>query len=68
MAYDNITDSGSVGRLIPEAVSGEILKNVPQQSAALQYFRKIPMSTRTMVMNVLSALPVGFFVSGGYGS
>lgn len=67
MAYDNVTDANSVGRAIPEAVSGEILKNVPQQSAALQFFRRIPMSTRTQVMNVLSALPVGFFVSGDTG-
>lgn len=67
MAYDNITDSGSVGRAIPEAVATDILKNIPQQSAALQYLKKVPMSTRTMVMNVLSALPVGFFVSGDTG-
>lgn len=67
MAYDNITDAGSVGRGIPEAVAGEILKNLPQQSAALQFFRRVPMSTRTQVMNVLSAMPVAFFVSGDTG-
>lgn len=67
MAYDNITDSNSVGRQIPEQVSTEILKNVPAQSAALQFFRRVPMSSRVQVQSVLSALPVGFFVSGDTG-
>jgi HK97 family phage major capsid protein len=67
MAYDNLTDASSVGKLIPEAVAAEILKNTPQQSAAMRFLRRIPLSTRTMRQNVLSALPVAYFVNGDTG-
>lgn len=67
MPYDNLTDATSVGKLIPEAVSNEIIRNLPQQSAALRFFRRVTMSTRTMRQPVLSALPVAYFVSGDTG-
>lgn len=67
MPYDNLTDANSVGRLIPEAEATEILKNVPQQSAALRFFRRIPLSTRSMRQKVLSALPIAYFVNGDTG-
>jgi HK97 family phage major capsid protein len=67
MPYDNLTDATSVGRLIPEATAGEILKNIPQQSAAMQLFRRVPLSTRTMRQNILSALPMAYFVTGDTG-
>jgi HK97 family phage major capsid protein len=65
--YNNITDAGNVGKLIPEATVSEILKNVPQQSAAMQLMRKVPLSTRTVRQNVLSALPMAYFVNGDTG-
>lgn len=67
MAYDNVTDATSVGKLIPEAVSGEILKNIPQQSASLTLFRRVPLTTRTVRQNVLTALPVAYWVNGDTG-
>lgn len=67
MAFNNSTDASDVGKLIPEAQAGEILKNVPQQSAALSLFRRVPLSTRTMRQNVLSALPVAYWVNGDTG-
>lgn len=67
MPYDNVTDASSIGKLIPEATAGEILKNVPQQSAALTFLRRVPISTRTVRQNVLSALPVAYWVSGDTG-
>lgn len=67
MPFDNVTDATSVGRLIPEATAAEILKNVPQQSAALSLFRRVPLSTRTARQNVLNALPMAYFVNGDTG-
>lgn len=67
MAYNNVTDAGDMGNLIPVDTATEILKNVPTQSAALQLFRKTPLSTRTLRQNVLAALPVAFFVNGDTG-
>jgi HK97 family phage major capsid protein len=67
MPYNNVTDATSVGNLIPEAVAGEIIGNLPQQSAALRLFRQVPMTTRTMRQNILSALPIAYFVNGDTG-
>lgn len=67
MPYDNLTDASSVGKLIPEAVAGDILKNVPKASAALSFMRRIPLSTRTMRQVVLSALPLAWWVNGDTG-
>lgn len=67
MAYNNVTDRDNMGNLIPSDTAGEILKNVPQKSAALTLFRNAPLSTRTVKQNVLSALPMAFFVNGDTG-
>lgn len=67
MPFNNVTDATDVGKLIPEAQVAEILKNVPQQSAALTLFRRVPLSTRTARQNVLSALPVAYWVNGDTG-
>lgn len=67
MPYNNSTDATDVGKLIPEGQATEILKNIPQQSAALSLFRRVPLSTRTSRQPVLSALPVAYWVSGDTG-
>ena len=67
MPFNNSTDAADVGRLIPEAQVAEILKNVPQASASLSLFRRVPLSTRTARQNVLSALPVAYWVNGDTG-
>jgi HK97 family phage major capsid protein len=67
MPYNNVTDAADVGKAIPEQVATEILKNVPQASAALSLFRTLPMSSRTYSQPVLSSLPVAYFVNGDTG-
>lgn len=67
MPYNSVTDATDVGKGIPEQTVTEILKNIPQESAALSLFRQIPLSTRVANMPVLSALPVAYFVSGDTG-
>jgi HK97 family phage major capsid protein len=67
MPYNNVTDAGDVGKAIPEQTATEILKNIPQQSAALSLFRTIPLSTRTYNQPVLSSLPMAYFVNGDTG-
>jgi HK97 family phage major capsid protein len=53
--------------LIPEQVSNEILTNLNNESAALEMFKHIPMSTNQTRMPVLAALPVAYFVNGDNG-
>lgn len=67
MPYDNITDAGNLGKLIPEETVSEILKNVPQQSASMTLFRRVPLATRVVRQNVMTALPQAYFVNGDTG-
>ncbi len=67
MPYNNVTDSGDVGKAIPEQTATEILKNIPQESAAMSLFRQIPLATRVFNQPVLSALPLAYFVNGDTG-
>lgn len=67
MPYNNVIDSGDVGKAIPEQTATEILKNIPEQSAVLSLFRSIPLSTRVFNQPVLSSLPMAYFVNGDTG-
>lgn len=67
MPYNNVIDSGDVGNAIPEETATEILKNVPQQSAALTLFRSMRLGARVTNQPVLSALPLAYFVNGDTG-
>lgn len=53
--------------LIPEEVASEIIKNVPQQSAALSLFRQTRMARGVTRLPVLSALPLAYFPGGDDG-
>jgi HK97 family phage major capsid protein len=53
--------------LIPEDVASEIIKNAPQQSAALNLFRNVRMARGQTRLPVLSVLPIAYFPGGDDG-
>lgn len=53
--------------LIPEEAASEIIKNIPQQSAALNLFRQTRMARGQQRLPVLQALPLAFFPGGDDG-
>ena len=67
MPYNSLISRSDAQALVPEQVSNAILGNLAAQSAALQSFRRVTMSTNTTRMPVLSALPVAYFVDGDTG-
>jgi HK97 family phage major capsid protein len=67
MPYNNVTDRTDVGPLIPDQRAREILDDTAYQSAALQLFTRVPMSSKVYKQPVLSALPMAYWVSGDTG-
>lgn len=67
MPYNNVTDRGDLASLIPTQQAQGILDDTVYQSAALQLFTRVPMSTKTYRQPVLSALPNAYWVSGDTG-
>lgn len=66
--YSSVISRADAAALIPEEISAEILKNVPQRSAVMQYARRLPnMSVAQRRMPVMSALATAYFVSGDTG-
>lgn len=53
--------------LIPEDVSRDIIKAIPEKSAVLEMFKHRTMSTAQQRMPVLASKPVAYFVSGDTG-
>jgi len=68
MAYNNVMSRTDIAALIPEQVDLSMLTGLDDQSAALQYFRRIPLATSQSRFPVLSALPVAYFVNGDTGT
>ena len=51
--------------LIPVETSSEIIKNVPQASAALSLFKQLPnMSAKQKTLPIASTLPTAYFLNG----
>lgn len=66
--YDSIISRGSpTDSLVPQPVSAQIIQQLPQQSAVLQMAQRVPMSSKTNRLPVLSALPQAYFVTGDTG-
>lgn len=65
--YNSLTDRTDAAALIPEEVSREIIKNMPQQSASLTLMRKTTMSSKTTRMPVQTALAQAYWVGGDTG-
>lgn len=67
MGYSDLINRSDGQPLVPEEVSNMLLKNLPNQSAALQLFPIVPMSTNQTRMPVLAALPTAYWVTGDTG-
>lgn len=65
MGYNNVISRTDAAALIPDEVSQEILKNVPQASAVMRLARRLPnLSAQVRTMPVMSALATAYFISG----
>jgi hypothetical protein len=65
MPYNSVVSRTDAAALIPEEVSAEIFKHVPQQSAVMQLARRLPnMARGQQRMPVMSALATAYFVTG----
>jgi HK97 family phage major capsid protein len=66
--YNNLTDRTDAGPLtVPEQVIQDIMNGVRSESAALSFFHKVSLSSKTSRLPVLSALPTAYWVSGDTG-
>lgn len=65
--FNSVTGTTEVDSLIPVEYAKEIIKNVPQESAALKIFRHVQMPSKTTRLPVLNALPQAYFVMGETG-
>jgi HK97 family phage major capsid protein len=65
--YNNIVSRTDAAAEIPEEVSRALVNRLPDESAAMQLFRRVPVSRGQTRFPVLSALPVAYFVSGDTG-
>jgi HK97 family phage major capsid protein len=66
-AYDNIISRTDSQALIPEDVSLAMLESLPEQSAVLSLFPRIPVATNQTRLPIISALPTAYFVNGDTG-
>lgn len=65
MPYNSIISRTDAAALVPQEISTEILKAVPQRSAVMQLARRLPnMSVNQKRLPVMSALATAYFVSG----
>jgi len=67
MSFTNMISRGDAAALIPEDVASDVIKRLPQSSAALALFRHVQMSRAQQRMPVMAALPVAYFVNGDTG-
>ena len=67
MPYTNLISRTDAAALIPEEVASEIITKMPEQSAALRLFKRVPMSRNQQRLPVLSVLPIAYWVAGDTG-
>ena len=64
----NVTSRSDLSGLIPEPITREIIQGTTESSAVLSMGRRLPnMTSITVAMNVLDALPTAYFVNGDTG-
>lgn len=67
MAYDNLISRADASALMPEEVSNAVLGGLPDTSAVLQLFNRIPVGRSQVRLPIVSALPVAYWVNGDTG-
>lgn len=67
MPFNNLISRTDAQATIPEVVSNQMLANLQSQSAALNLFTRIPLSTAQTRFPVVTALPTAYFVNGDTG-
>lgn len=67
MPYDNLISRTDAAATIPEEVSRELLKYSAAESAAMTYFKRIPVGAAQVRMPIWSALPTAYWVNGDTG-
>src|SRR5688500_5754467 len=67
MPYDSLTSRGDISALINESVANEIWEQAPQESAFLNGFRKVTLTSDQTRIPVLAALPTAYWVDGDTG-
>lgn len=67
MPYNNVISRTDAQATIPEEVSKELRSKLPEDSAALSLFNKVPVGSSQVRFPVLSALPVAYWVTGDTG-
>lgn len=67
MPFDNIISRTDAAALIPEEVSRDLLKYSAAESAAMSYFRRVPVGRAQVRMPIWSALPTAYWVNGDTG-
>lgn len=67
MAVDDLITRADAEQLMPEEVTRDIIRQLPQASIAMSKFRRVPMSRKVSRQPVLSALAQAYFVNGDTG-
>jgi len=65
--YASHVDYADLGPLVPDEVAADVIKTLPQSSAAVKLLRTVRMSARTLTQPVLASLPVAYWVNGSTG-
>lgn len=67
MPYNNVISRTDAAALIPEEVARDMIRRATDDSAALRFFRRVPVSRAQVRFPVLSALPTAYWVNGDTG-
>jgi HK97 family phage major capsid protein len=63
VSYANVVSRTDAAGLIPTPVASAVLSSVAEESAALRLFTKVPLSSGTNRLPVVSLLPTAYFVT-----
>jgi hypothetical protein len=65
--YDQAFSRTDFPEELPQEIAREIIQGIPETSAVMSLFRRVPLSRRTARIPVMDALPVAYWVGGDTG-